>query len=486
MTRPQRQSSPKSSGAEIIALPRRGGTVTPVERAFLPAALEIVETPASPSLRWTAFVICALFATGLSWAAVGQVDLIATAPGKVVPVGRTKQVQAFEAGTVAKILVDDGAEVKAGQTLILLDPTLATADRDRFRDAAMRADLDIARLTALITPLEANIDPFAGVKADRPAIEAARGRYLADRAGREAKLAAADREIASKRAEAVSYEAEIGKIDAQLPLAHERTEIRRKGNAEAWGSRIDYLNAAQSEAELTSQRKVMVEKQKATEAAVQAQLADRERLAAESERDWRSDLAKAMRERSEATSELAKAERRTGLTAVTAPVDGTVSDLAVHTEGGVVQAGQQLLKVVPSSDHVAIEAVVENRDVGFVRAGQPVEIKVEAFPYTHYGLIKGHVAQIARDAQPDPELTQQTRSGTQTLSESPDALRRSGALVYVARIEMDEPALVVDGKRTPVEPGMAITAEIKTGKRTVLDYILSPIARAAHDALRER
>ncbi len=297
---------------------------------------------------------------------------------------------------------------------------------------------------------------------------------------------AADREIASKRAESVSYEAEVAKIDAQLPLAHERTEIRLKGNAEAWGSRIDYLNAAQSEAELASQRKVMVEKEKASEAAVQAQLADRERLAAETERDWRSDLAKAMRERAEAMSELAKAERRTGLTAVTAPVDGTVSDLTVHTEGGVVQAGQQLLKVVPSSDQVAIEAVVENRDVGFVHAGQPVEIKVEAFPYTHYGLIRGHVAQVSRDAQPDPELTQQTRAGTQGLSETPDALRRSGSLVYVARIEMDDPALTVDGKRTPVEPGMAITAEIKTGKRTVLDYILSPIARATHDALRER
>ncbi|SEM32466.1 hemolysin D [Xaviernesmea oryzae] len=467
-------------------MPRRGGTVTQVERAFLPAALEIVETPASPSLRLTTFVLCALFAAGLGWAAVGEVDLIATAPGKIVPVGRTKQVQAFEAGTVARILVDDGTQVKAGEALILLDPTLARADRDRFRDAAMRADLDIARLSALITPPAANMNPFAGVEADEPAIEAARGRYLADKAGREAKLAAADREIASKRAEAVSYEAEVAKIDAQLPLAHERTEIHLKGNAEAWGSRIDYLNAAQSEAELTSQRKVMVEKGKATEAAVQAQLADRERLAAETERDWRSDLSEAMRERAEGMSELAKAERRTGLTAVTAPVDGTVADLTVHTEGGVVQAGQQLLKVVPSSEHVAIEAVVENRDVGFVRAGQPVEIKVEAFPYTHYGLIKGRVAQIARDAQPDPELTREARSGTQTLSETPDALRRSGALVYVARIEMDDPTLTVDGVRTPVEPGMAITAEIKTGKRTVLDYILSPIAQHMHDAMRER
>jgi hemolysin D len=198
-------------------------------------------------------------------------------------------------------------------------------------------------------------------------------------------------------------------------------------------------------------------------------------------------LQKAARDRAEAQSELAKAERRTGLTSVTAPVNGIVQDLSVHTEGGVVQAGQQLLHVVPNDGAIAIEAVVENKDVGFVHAGEDAEINVEAFPFTRYGLLHGKVVLVARDAAPDPETqAQQARIGTSPLGASPDEIRRSSGLVYVARIEVADPTLDVDGKRERLEPGMAVTAEIKTGHRWVLDFVLSPIAQLTHEALRER
>lgn len=470
----------------VVPLPRRPLPKTSVDRAFLSAALEIVESPASPSVRLTGLTICALFAVALAWAYVGRIDIVATAPGKVVPVSHTKEVQAFDAGTVAKILVDDGALVKEGQPLVLLDPSMARADRDRFKDQAMRADLDIARLSALIAPSPRGVDPFAGVVAPEQAIEESRGQLRADELARDAKLAGADREIAAKRADAVSYEAEIGKIDGAMPLVHERAMIRKESSDRGLTSRIDYLNAEQTEIELVNQRKVMVEKNIAAAADVQAQVADRLRLAADFERDWRSQLQKALRDRAEARSELAKAQHRTGLTSITAPVDGTVEDLRVHTEGGVVQAGQQLLKVVPSQDTVAIEAIVENRDAGFVRVGQPVEIKVDAFPYTHYGLLKGHVVQIAKDAAPDPEVLQSSRSGTEPLSDNPDYIRRSGGLIFVARIAIDDPRLLVDGVKTRVESGMAVTTEIKTGRRSVIDYILSPVIEHTHDAMHER
>lgn len=471
--------------AKIIPMPRRPLAATPVERAFLPAALEIVETPASPSARVTGGIICAFFAASIAWACVGKVDMVVTAPGKVVPVGQTKQVQAFETASVRRILVDDGTEVKAGQPLILLDPTLARADRDRYRDQLMRVDLDIARLNALIGP-PGGADPFASIAAPAEALAAARGRYAADAAERDAKLASADREIAAKRAEAVSFEAEIAKIDAVLPLVGQRTAIRKETAEKGWGSLIEYLNAAQAQVELVNQRKVMVEKRNAAAAAVQAQIADRARIAAQTERDWRSDLQKAMHDRAETASELEKAERHTGLASVTAPIDGVVEGLAVHTEGGVVQAGQQLLRIVPARAKVAIWSVIDNKDAGFVGKGEEVEIKVDAFPYTHYGLLKGRVERVARDSEPDPESVQQTRGGTQPLGDTPANLRRASALVYVARVAIDDPTLLVDGVKTPIEPGMSVTAEIKTGRRPVIDYILSPIAQHTHDALRER
>lgn len=459
---------------------------TGIERAFLPAALEIVETPASPTLRLTAVVICAALVAGLAWSWFGQVDLIASAPGKVVPAGRTKQVQAFEGGVVRKILVDDGDQVKAGQTLVLLDPTLAAADRDRFRDQLMRAQLDAARLAALLAVGPANKDPFDGIEAPTEAIAEGRGRLAADRAGRDAKLASADREIAAKRSERAGLEAEIAKIDATLPMVSERAQIRRESFQRNVGSKLEFLTAVQAQVELENQRKVIEEKLVAAEAAIQALIADRARIAAEIERDWRSELQRVSRDRAESSSELAKAERRTGLTSVTSPVDGIVQDLAVHTEGGVVQAGQQLLRVVPASGDVAIEAVVENKDAGFVRAGQEAEIKVEAFPFTRYGFLQGRVGSVARDAAPDPETQQSTRFGASPLGGAPNELRRSQGLVYVARIAVDDPTLDVDGVRTRIDPGMAVTVEIKTGKRRVIDYILSPIAKRTHEALRER
>lgn len=457
-----------------------------IERAFLPAAIEIVETPASPTLRWTAAAICLAVVVGFLWAAIGEVDMIAAGLGKVVPTGRTKQVQAFESGVVRKILVDDGDTVTEGQELILLDSTIAAADRDRFRDQAMRAHLDVARLGALLAETPATTDPFAGIEASEIAIAEARGRMTADRAGRDAKLAATDREIAAKRSDRAGLAAELAKIDATLPMAHEREQIRRAAFERAVGSKLELLNATQALVELENQRKVLVEKLAAADAAIQAIVADRARIAAEIERDWRGELQRSSRDRAEAASELAKAERRTGLTSITSPIDGIVQDLAVYTEGGVVQAGQQLLRVVPAGGSLQIEAVIENKDAGFVRAGQEAEIKVDAFPFTRWGFLHGRVLSVARDAAPDPETQQQTRFGPSPLGGSASELRRSQGLVYVARVSIDKPSLVVEGRETAITPGMSVTAEIKTGKRRIIDYVLSPIAQKSHEALRER
>ncbi|WNJ88634.1 HlyD family type I secretion periplasmic adaptor subunit [Bosea sp. 685] len=460
------------------------------ERAFLPAALEIVETPASPTARLTAMTICLFLTIVAIWAWFSHVDIIAMVPGKVVPAGRTKQVQAFEEGIVRKILVDDGDTVSIGQKLILLDPTMDIADRDRSRNLLTTAMLDQVRLTALLESLlpsnQETADPFNGMDASDDVIAEARGRLAADRAGRVARLVEADHQIAEKRSERTGLVAGIAKIDATLPLVSARASIRRESLERQVGNRIEYLNAAQQQIELENDRLVAVDKLHSTDAGIQALLANREKIAAETERDWRSDLQKARHDRAEALAQLAKAERRTGLTTVTAPVDGIVQDLSVHTEGGVVQASQQLLHVVPTSGGVVIEAVIENKDAGFVRAGQEAEIKVEAFPFTRYGLVHGRVAAVARDAAPDPEIDQKARFGTSPLGGAPNELRRSGGLVYVARIEMDDPSLTIDGVKTRLEPGMAITAEIKTGRRRVLDYILSPVARRAHEALTER
>jgi HlyD family type I secretion membrane fusion protein len=456
------------------------------EREFLPAALEITESPPSPTLRITAGFICLFLLIGLIWAIVSRVDLIATAPGKIVAAGSTKNVQAFETGLVREIKVHNGDLVAKGQVLILLDPTLAGADRTRYQQLLRSATLDQARLEGLLG--QGKGDPFAGVDAPPEMIQAARDQMISERQAQDAKLLSQEREVTAKKADRASIAAELAKDDGELPLARERAKIREGGVNTGFGSKLDYINAEQQRVELENERAVQVQKLASADAAIQAAIAERDRTAAEFVRDRREDLSKAAREVAEARGELAKAQQRTDLTSITAPVDGYVQDLAVHTVGGVVQPGQQLLRVVPSDSAVEVEAIVENADAGFVRVGQEAELKIATFPFTHYGLVHGRVVSIAHDSAPDPETQNQLpgRDSSAGSGDAPSEVRRSNGLVYVARIAMNDPTIDVDGVRTPLEPGMAVTAEIKTGRRRVIDYILSPIAQHSHDALRER
>lgn len=462
--------------------------------SFLPAALEIVETPASPTVRVTAIVVCLVFATAIAWAALGKIDIVATAPGKVIAVERTRQIQAPDAGIVARILVADGDRVVAGQTLMTFDPRLARADRDRFEDLFRRTRLDLRRLEFLLDHAEPGGTPsdedlrrvFADVDASPEQRADAVGQAAAMLATRDAKIASADQEIAAKRAEKVGLEADVARIDATLPIVRERASIRKNSLDRAVGSRIDYLNALQAEVDLASQRDIAQERAKAAGAAIQTLLAERKRILAESVRDWRTELQRATREHAEARAELAKAMRRMDLTNVAAPIDGVVEELAVRTEGSVVQSGQQLLKIVPVSGAVAIEAIVENRDAGFVRVGQEAEVKIDSFPFTRYGLLAGRVVHVASDAEQDPESVQQVRAGTQPLGDSAEAVRRSGGLVYVTRIALDDPTLLVDGRPRRIIPGMSAQVEIKTGRRTLLEFVLSPVARTIRESLHER
>jgi hemolysin D len=164
------------------------------------------------------------------------------------------------------------------------------------------------------------------------------------------------------------------------------------------------------------------------------------------------------------SQEVTKAGQKAGLQRLMSPIDGVVQQLAVHTVGGVVTPAQQLLIVVPREHPVEVEAQVENKDIGFVKEGQSVEVKIEAFPFTLYGTIPGHVLTVSHDAAP---------------------LEKVG-LVYLTRVSLDRSTVHVDGNRMNLSPGMAVTVEIKTGQRRIIEYVLSPLLKSAQESLRER
>ena len=472
---------------KIVAFPKKQlARRSEHELAFLPAALEIVETPPSPIGRAIGLTLIALFCFALGWATFGSVDIVASAKGKIIPSGRTKVIQPFETGVIRAIHVRDGQTVRTGDVLIELDPTMTEAERDHLKSDLVAAELDIARLQAA---LAGNVDPlldFHPPQGAKPAqIEVSRQYLISQTAEQQAKLSALDRQIAQKQAERATTAATIAKIEATIPPLTERVEVRKYLMNKELGSKLSYLSDYQDL--IGMQQEVLVQKShyQEADAAVAALTESRTQTAAEYRRTWFDDLNKAEQKAAGLEQDVIKAEQRTKLQALTAPVDGVVQQLAVHTVGGVVTPAQPLLVVVPQDSHLEIEAMVPNRDIGFVHEGQEAEIKVDTFSFTRYGLLHGKVLSVSSDA-----ITRDTRQdnsnnkslGSETASSEPQGQEMN----YAARVSLDRTQMQIEDKLVNLTPGMAVTVEIKTGSRRIISYLLSPILKYKQDALRER
>lgn len=469
------------------SFPKVLGRLSRVQEAqFLPAALEIIETPPSPLGRCLMATICLFFLAAAAWAWEGRVDIVATAPGKVIIRGRTKVIQPQDTGTVTAIHVADGQRVHAGDVLLEIDPTSNAADTQRFGSDLVHARLDIARLRTLLGEDGGGL--FESVARGQPALsEVARARMAAQKREFEAKLASLDQQIVQRQQEKAGSQAGLAKIEAALPLAKERASIRERLLANEFGSRLSYLEAQQAVVEMTKEREVLQHKVNESLAGQAALTEQREQAVAEFRRTLLDELAKAETRAAEAESELTKAQQKMGRQTLGAPVDGVVQQLAVHTLGAVVMPAQQLMQIVPTSGTLEIEAVIANKDVGFVAAGQSAEIKVDTYTFTRYGLLHGTVHEVSSDAVPEPAVNgRPPEQGTQGPADDAQQIERSQRLVYVAHVSLEKTEMDIDGRIMSLGPGMAVTAEIKTGSRRLMDFLLSPLNHAAHDAFRER
>jgi len=456
------------------------------ELAFLPAALELVETPPSPVGRGIAATIILLFCAALVWAWWGTIDIVASATGKVVPSGRTKVVQPFETGVVRSIRVQDGQAVKAGDVLIELDPTVNAAERDHMRIDLIAERLNIARLRAA---LAGGDDPVSDLvppaDAEPELVNAQRQLLLNQVTEHRARIAALFRQQAQKEAEHATTAATIHKLETIIPVIQSRVDIRKTLVEKELGSKLSYFEVKQLLVEQQEEFSVQRSHLKETEAAVAAIRETRGQAAAEYRRALSDELAKAEQKANGLAQDFIKAEQKTRLQQLTAPVDGVVQQLAIHTVGGVVTPAQSLLAVVPSDSRLEIEAMVSNRDIGFVHAGQEVEIKVDTFNFTRYGLLPGQVNTVSQDAVIRDR--QQDRSNDRVLGTQNETSEPKGQeLNYSARISLDRTQMQIDDRVVKLSPGMAVTVEIKSGSRTILSYLLSPLLRYRQETLRER
>lgn len=436
------------------------------ESEFLPAALALRDTPVHPAPR-AAMMLIVLFALlTVLWAVFGRVDIVASAPGRLIPNDRSKVVQATETASVRALHVRDGQRVHAGDLLIELDATQTRADVARIEADALTARLEAARARAMIEAME------QGRPARLPAIDGAGPDRLTDEqrlldsqhAELRARLARLDAEILRREAEQRAIGEWVDKLRETLPITRQRARDYQGLLEQNFVSRHGWLEREQVRIEQERDLAAQLARLDEIRAALLEARRQRESLLAETRRAT-LDLRHQAEQRAVALrQELIKAQARDRLMRLTAPVSGIVQQLAVHTVGGVVTPAQPLLVIVPDDDPLEVEAILENKDVGFVRAGQTAEVKVETFPFTKYGTLHAVVAQVSGDAIQDEQR----------------------GLVYAARLHLRQATIDVDGMPVRLAPGMAVTAEVKTGRRRVIEYFLGPLLQVQAESLRER
>ena len=436
-----------------------------------------------PAPRRIAFALMALFVIALVWGIFGKIDIVAVAPGRIIVSDRTKLIQPLERSVVQRILVKDGDHVAAGQPLVELDPTIAQADIASLMETRKAAQSEWLRtwvLQQMLLKQELSAhahkalaakntinqelhqaSPADWTPADKADAQAQLATEWSDITARLAKLSA---EHQRRQAEMATVRAMIGKLQATVPIARQREQDFAALTAQGFMS--GHANQDRTRERIELERDLATQQARYQEAQAALTEAEQTRAAylAETRRTLSERQAQADLKRHQTGQELTKATQREHLATLTAPVAGTVQQLALHTEGGVVTEAQALMVIVPDNAQVSAEVTLENKDIGFVAPGQDVAIKLETFPFTRYGTVKATVDKVTQDAVND---------------------EKRGA-IFPAKLKLTQTSIDVDGKQIKLAPGMNVTAEIKTGKRRVIEYLLSPIQRAGSESLRER
>ncbi len=496
--------------------PRTPPAVTGRDREFLPAALEILETPPAPLPVALMLTICVFVAAALVWSFFGRLDVHAVAPGKIETVGRAKVIQPLDPGRIAAIHVENGSRVKAGDLLLELDPSEAIADEAAQRDAlnanlaessrrrfaidTVRAALDAPASTA--DQSAPTLSPFEGAAADAERQiawdvglpEVFRLREVAVLGADLTQLADAfkslDTQMAQKQATRERLNMSIAFQNTLIETLTQRVSTRQEAIDLRVGTKINLYDAKEelekSQSALASDQGQLIE----TDAALKELQSEKAKTQSQFIADNENKLADALHKADEAREALAKAAARLSRTKLYAPIDGVVQQLAVTTVGQVVTTGQQLIVIAPTTGALRVEALVANLDIGFIKLGQEAAVKVDAFPFTRFGALHGRVERIASEAVDEQEakraLANAAASANSANVAPASAPGQPESFVFPVTVALDESAMQIGGANIPLTPGMTVSVEIKTDSRRVIDYLLSPLAKVSSEAMKER
>ena len=435
------------------------------ETEFLPAILEVTETPPSPTGRFVMWTLLALLVVALAWSFLGHINEVAVAEGKVIPTGQAKTIQVKNKGIIKEINVVEGQEVQEGDVLVVLDPTTTTADYDNLKKRAAYYKLDIQRLTAELTgqPFTPERDPDLeahDLAAELALYQSRTSDYQTQRQSRQDV-------IEQKRARLQSTQSTYEKYAEGLKIAQDKE------------SRLQQLieESAISEFQLLEQQKETIEYAKNAQASmdemtsIQAEIAEAEQNLANVDASYRKDimtsLVEAKKEYYSLTESIKKAEEDSRLATIVAPTSGRVYNLSVHTVGGIVTDAQPLLQIVPDDVRLQFEVYADNKDIGFIKVGQEAEVKVRTFNFQKFGMVQAEVEEISADAVDNPQ----------------DVAKHDKFKLLLRPVVND---MNINGEQANLTVGMGVTAEIKIKEKRIVDFFLDPFRKYTHEALRER
>ena len=436
-----------------------------IETDFLPLA----DAQPAPLPRAVLYAILALLTALLLWASFARLDIIAVAPGKIVPQGYLQIVQPSESGVIREILVREGAQVQQGQVLARMDARLSDADSRQLQNELKLKRLQLRRIDA-----ELNAVALHQLADDPPELHAQVNAQL--QARRQAHLGALEIERAqlAKAEQDLKSAAEIeAKLQKTIPLFAEQEAAYDKLVKDGFAGKLMHLekqrNRIEKEQDLRAQQ-FNIASLKATIIQINkriAQIASSYRQQLQNEKVETEALYHRLRQ------DWDKQAHRHALLELRAPQDGVVKDLATHTLGSVVAPGTVVMTLVPGGDALAAEVWVTHLDAGLVEAGQPVRLKLTAYPFQQYGMMEGSVKQISPDASEPGD----TKSA---------GMQQQSASSFRALIDLQQPYLEAQGRHYRITPGMQVSAEIRLGTRSVLQYLLAPVQKTLHEAGRER
>lgn len=440
---------------------------------FSPGLLSIQESPPARLSRTVLYTVVTLVCALLLWASVGKLDIVASAPGRLVPQTYVKIVQPVDAGTVREIRVREGQAVQAGEVLILMDATVSQADARTVEHELELKRLQLRRIDAELANAALQVAP-----GDNATIFAqVHSQYLARRAAFLDSLAQERAVLEKTRHDARAAEALLRKLQEAVPSYGKSARA-----FESLGEAGFYSPLAVEEKQREHLEKAQdLRAQEASVASVLSAVAASEIRMAQITSNHRSDL---QNERIDVQSQYKrlveedqKSRHKASQSVLRAPQRGIIKELATHTIGAVVAPGTVLMSLVPQEEPLHAEILVRNEDVGFVHEGQRVKVKLFAYPFQKYGMIEGFVSRLG------PDTAEEAGSAAQTGKTSAGTEPQLG---YKALVDLKTQVLEVDGRHLHLTAGMQVVAEVHQGRRTVLEYLLSPVQKAWMEAARER